>query len=161
MHSIEVEDMASALLEYDNGAHGSVHCNTVEVPSDVRLELYGERGALVLTDGQLTYTRQQMPISESIRSDKTMFSSPRFQEGPVDVEHHLGSHADAIDDFARAVLEGREPAVTGEEGTRSLELIAAIILSSCTGQVVELPVDRQAYDDLLEELTARRGLFRS
>jgi UDP-N-acetyl-2-amino-2-deoxyglucuronate dehydrogenase len=161
MHSIEVEDMASALLEYDNGAHGTVHSNAVQAPSDLRLELYGDRGALVLADQQLIYSRQQVPISEFTRSEKKMFSRPVFQEELVEVEHRGSIHADAIDDFARALLEGREPAVTGEEGTRSLELIAAIILSSCTGQVVDLPIDRQAYDDLLEELTARRSLFRS
>ena len=90
-----------------------------------------------------------------------MFSGPVFEEEVVDVQHRQARHEDAIDDFARAVLEGHEPAVTGEEGTRSLELIAAIILSSCTGQVVDLPVDRQAYDELLLELTARRSLFRN
>ena len=161
MHSIEVEDMASALLEYDNGAHGTIHCNAVQAPSDLQLELYGDDGALVLGDQQLTFSRQQVPLSEFTRSEKRMFSRPVFQEELVAVEHRGASHSDAIDDFARAVLEGREPAVTGEEGTRSLELIAAIILSSCTGQVVDLPVDRQAYDDLLKELTARRRLFRS
>ena len=37
MHDIEVEDSASALLEYErereNGAHGFLHCSTVQAPS--------------------------------------------------------------------------------------------------------------------------------
>ena len=61
---------------------------------------------------------------------------------------------------ARALRGGRDPAVTGEEGIKSLELIAAIYLSSCRGRPVRLPVDRSEYDELLEELTARRQLIR-
>ena len=33
-------------------------------------------------------------------------------------------------------------------------------MSSCRGEAVRLPVDRGAYDELLEELTAHRALVR-
>ena len=41
-HDIEVEDAASALLEYEDGGHGMVHCDTVQFPSQEQLELWGE-----------------------------------------------------------------------------------------------------------------------
>lgn len=35
-HTIEVEDYASALLEYADGVHGTLHCNTIQAPNLVR-----------------------------------------------------------------------------------------------------------------------------
>jgi len=68
-------------------------------------------------------------------------------------------HRGVFEDFARAVREGRPPLVTGEEGRKSLELVNAVLLSSYLGRWVELPVDRDAYDEMLRELRAgrRRG----
>ena len=65
----------------------------------------------------------------------------------------MGStHRPAIDDFARAIIEDREPAITGEDALGSQELVAAITLSGCRGEQVSLPVDRAEYDALLAEL---------
>ncbi len=41
------------------------------------------------------------------------------------------THTPCFDDFCRALLDGGEPLVTGEEGARSQELVAAITLSGC------------------------------
>ena len=57
-----------------------------------------------------------------------------------------------IRDSCKAIQEGRDPLVTGEEGARAQELVAAITLSGCTGKKVELPVDRAEYDELMESL---------
>ena len=47
-------------------------------------------------------------------------------------------HTLQVQDFADAVLTGREPAVTGRDARASLAIIAAIYESSRTGKVVEL-----------------------
>jgi predicted dehydrogenase len=49
-------------------------------------------------------------------------------------------HVRQIQDFLQAILEDREPAVTGEEARKSLELILAIYHSSRTGGPVSLPL---------------------
>jgi len=43
------------------------------------------------------------------------------------------AHYWQLQDFVRAVREGRDPLVTGEEGRRSMELIEAIRLSTDSG----------------------------
>ena len=68
------------------------------------------------------------------------------------------AHVPAFADFADAILQDRDPAITGEDGGRSQELIAAITLSGCRNKQVHLPVDRQEYDDLMEELKVARKL---
>ncbi|MDV6276773.1 Gfo/Idh/MocA family oxidoreductase, partial [Rhodococcus erythropolis] len=47
-------------------------------------------------------------------------------------------HTLQVQDFADAVLSGREPAVTGRDARASLAIIAGIYESSRTGKVVEL-----------------------
>jgi predicted dehydrogenase len=43
-----------------------------------------------------------------------------------------------IQDFIEAIRDDREPAVTGREAVKSLEIIQAIYESSRTGETVEL-----------------------
>jgi predicted dehydrogenase len=43
-----------------------------------------------------------------------------------------------IEDFVGAIRDGREPAVTGRDAVRSLEIVEAIYASSRTGTTVEL-----------------------
>ena len=160
MHDIEVEDSASALLEYENGAQGMVHCNTMQAPSQTRIELWGELGGVVLTDDEITYHR----LDVSLRRFSDMGSqaaTPDVSQAPFGLAVTSANHADTIGDFARAIMEDREPAAPGEEGVKSLELAAAIIYSSCREQPVELPIDRKDYDTLLDELKERRRLFTS
>jgi predicted dehydrogenase len=159
-HNVEVEDYASAVLEYGNGAHGTLHCDTVQAPNQQRMEVYGEEGALVMDDWNVTLHRLETPVQEFIDSDKSVaFVAPGSQSETFEFEPVDGSgHVPAIDDFSRALLEGREPAITGEDGSRSQELVAAITLSGCRRRKVALPVDRAEYDDLHAELRRTRRL---
>ena len=160
MHDIEVEDSASALLEYENGAQGMVHCNTMQAPSQTRIELWGERGGVVLTDDEITY--HKLDVSLRLFSDMGgPAATPDVSEAPFGLAVTSANHADTIEDFARAIIEDRAPAAPGEEGVKSLELAAAIIYSSCRGQPVTLPIDRKDYDALLDDLKERRHLFTS
>ncbi len=156
-HSIEVEDYATALLMYANGGHGVLHCSTAQAPNQQRLTLWGERGALIMEDWRITLKTLETPVQQFIDTDKTVaFVSPSDTTATFEFEAVGSTHVPAIDDFARAIQEGREPAVTGEDALRSQELVAAITLSAFRGEQVRLPVDRAEYDALLAGLQ-RRG----
>jgi predicted dehydrogenase len=49
-------------------------------------------------------------------------------------------HLKQIQDFVTAIKKGRKPAVDGEEGRKSVEIILAIYRSSWTGRRVSLPL---------------------
>ena len=152
-HDIEVEDYATALLSYAGGGHGVVHCSTAQAPNQQRLALWGERGALVMEDWRITLRTLDTPVQQFIDTDKTeAFVSPSDTEATFEFAAADSTHAPAIDDFAHAIIEGREPAITGEDALRSQELVAAITLSGCRGERVRLPVDRSEYDALMAEL---------
>lgn len=83
---------------------------------------------------------------------------PGSQSETFEFESVGSTHVHAFDDFSCALLEGREPAVTVEDGSMSQELVAASTLSTCRGKRVILPVDRGEYDALLEKLRHARRL---
>lgn len=47
-------------------------------------------------------------------------------------------HTKQIQDMAEAVLEGRQPMITGEEAKKALDIVLAIYESSRTGREVRI-----------------------
>ena len=159
-HDIEVEDFATAALIYEGGGHGTLHCTTSQAPNHQRLELWGNEGALIMDDWQVTLHRLQTGVDDFIQNDKSpTYDSPGSTAETFTFRPVGRTHAPAIDDFARAIIEDRDPAITGEDGLRSQEIVAAVTLSGCRNKRVQIPVDRAEYDALLSELVAARRLI--
>lgn len=152
LHDIEVEDEAFATVEYANGAHGYLYASTTEAPSHELFEICGDRGKLMLQGETLRFWSIDEPIREHSRGAATMWGGPKAEETAVEIPEGGGRHMDITGNFCRAILNGEPLIAPGEEGIRAVELINGIILSSNTGAPVDLPVDRAAYDSLLESL---------
>jgi len=157
-HKIEVEDYASALLEYDNGFLATLTCDTVQAPLKQRMEIYGEKGAIIMDDWNVSIHRLKTPLQEFMDNAPGMFVSPESLEEKFDLTEIDNTHAPAIDDFCRSIIDDREPEITGEEGSKAQELVSAIIMSGCTGQRVSLPVDRAEYENVLKSLVKSKRL---
>jgi predicted dehydrogenase len=154
-HTIAVEDMVEALFEYDSGAVARLACNTIDFTGSSRFEVWGYRAIVVVDSWGLRIARPDVPGDEFIRSSGKAWGEPVTAQEIIEPEKPLlTGHTAVIYDFSQALLEGRPPAVTGQEGRNSLELANAIVLSSRRGKVVELPLDRAEYDELLAELQA-------
>lgn len=158
-HNVEVEDYATAVMEFQGGGHGTLHCTTAQAPNHQRLEIWGERGALIMDNWALTLYRTGTSVTDFIENNKDVaFTSPDVETETFEFESVLSTHVPAIDDFARAILEDREPAITGEDGLHAQELVAAVTLSGCRDKLVRLPVDRAEYDALMDQLRTTRRL---
>lgn len=155
-HAIECEDVAQALLEYSNGAPGYIYFSTVEAGSPQRTEIAGDRGALELTRDYLTIRRFAAPLSEYRATVQEMWSQPQVQSETLHLPGDGGGHLAVYRDLAAAIAEGRRPRCDAREARMSLELANAVIYSGITGQPAALPLDRQAYDALLDDLRAGR-----
>src|SRR5439155_2568707 len=155
-HDIEVEDTASALLDYGGGYTGYLNTKTAQWPGTMRLELSGEYGQLVVEDDRLRLYRLARPLPESLRSGP-IFERPagRWEDVPLDPVGERG-HAEVVRRFAHAVREGTPPVADGLDGLQALELSNAVLLSGYTGQRVTMPLDRRAYDAFLAEKRAGR-----
>ncbi len=158
-HDIEVEDFATAAMTYEGGGHGTLHCSTSQAPNHQRLELWGNEGAIIMDDWSVTLHRLDTTVDDFINQDRSpTYGSPASTAETFTFEPVGGTHVPAIDDFASAIIEDREPAITGEDGLKSQEIVAAVTLSGCRNKQVDIPVDRAEHDALLAELVSSQRL---
>ena len=150
-HQIEVEDEASALLEYANGATGFLHASVNEVPGGVLMEFAGEKGKLSISNGKPRFWSLSTPVQEFVVSTDQMWARPESKEEEVPVEEGEAHHGLIIRNFCGAILRGEVRMTPGEEGIHSLELINAILLSGAKKKPVDLPLDRGEYDAFIEK----------
>src|SRR5690606_13451268 len=99
-----------------------------------RLEVYGEKGSLILEGGRLS----QINIQGMEQTDKGEQSgeSVTGSSDPMAISHE--PHRRQIEDFATAVRENRVPLVDGREGRKSVQLIEAIYRSARSNQPVRI-----------------------
>lgn len=153
-HNIEVEDDVTAFFEYADGAAGVFITSTGEAPGTNRLEIAGELGKLVLEQGKLTFTRNDISMLEFSKTATTGFTRPQSSVAEIPTEPASGQHQEIVRNFVGAILDGTPLIAPGEEGLRSVELANAILYSSLIDRTVDLPLDSAAYELKLGELIA-------
>jgi UDP-N-acetyl-2-amino-2-deoxyglucuronate dehydrogenase len=131
---IEVEDTAVAVVEYENGAIGTITGATSVYPGiPRRFEINGTEGSIVLTEDTITLWEikgePKVEIEEKKRgmnssSDPTAFG--------------IEGHVLQFEDMADALINNREPKVNQYEGKKPVEIILAIYESEKTGKKVYL-----------------------
>jgi len=155
LHDTEGEDAVSAVLDYANGAQAVFQANTIEFPGGLQYDICGTRG-IISCHETLRIGRANVPVDEFIQESDQPFGKPECEWQPIEVPEsdQPTGHAALVSDFARAIIEDRDPFAPGRQAVNSLELANAMILSSKRGKPVTLPIDRKEYDDLLAELIA-------
>jgi predicted dehydrogenase len=106
----EVEDSSAALFEFESGARGLLTVTHAAIEPQDTLDIFGSDGSVhvrVLNEGTL-----EVRTSDGVRRE----SHPTREN----------THQPLIDDFSRAVLEGRVPAVTGDVGLEVARVIEDI-----------------------------------
>jgi len=150
-HKIEVEDTASALLTYPNGATGYITTNTFEFPPVSLFQFVGDRAVLEIRDGKLRLGVSSPGAVEFIHSTKEAWSFPVAAWTDVEVRDRPHGHRFITENFIAAVLDGEDIIATGEASRDSLELANAITVSSAQGKEVDLPLKRSLFDNLLKK----------
>jgi predicted dehydrogenase len=140
---IECEDNAVAALRWSNGALGVLSVSiSIEPTLGSRITVSGDRG---FTVSVLEHPEGRMGVNDvwTIAGEEEEMRAVYERERAA-AEHHFRPfpicHKWQLQDFLDAIREGRDPLVTGEEGRRSMELIAALRRSHETGAEVRLPL---------------------
>jgi predicted dehydrogenase len=135
LHEIEVEDTAVAMLEFANGALGTLEATTAAYPGYARrLELTGSEGTVVLDGDSLTRVDLR-----TVRDDERPTGPAPLSEGAASpVVADATAHRRLFEDFIRALTTHTAPVCDGLEGRRSVELIEAIYRSSREHQSIDL-----------------------
>jgi predicted dehydrogenase len=153
-HDIEVEDDVTAYMEFPGGATAVFIASTGEAPGTNRLEIAAERGRLVYENDQLSFARNDVPMSEFSRTAQNGFAKPPAALVPLPVSGHGDQHVGILRNFADAILNGAPLIAPADEGIHSVELANAMLYSTFTGKTVELPLDGIAYERHLQALIA-------
>jgi len=121
-----VEDSAAAILRFESGAIGLLDVGYSYHAYGGTLELLGSKASFV-AHGTL----------QQIGTYRTWFRAGRT-DNPVDIRHGQfdGCYVAAIEEFADAIEQRRQPAITAADGVRNVELLEAIYESARTDRTV-------------------------
>jgi UDP-N-acetyl-2-amino-2-deoxyglucuronate dehydrogenase len=149
---IEVEDTAIAVVRFKSGGLGTILVSNSQRPGFYgKIHVHGENGASVgvQTDGGSPFVSGvtqfvDPPFNDVWTVPSEMHLLKDWQEddearcGSIDIMTHY--HKLQIRDFLYSILEDREPAVTGREGRKHVELFTAIYRSQRDGRPVKFPL---------------------
>jgi predicted dehydrogenase len=156
LHPIETEDTVQAMLEWSDGALGALHISTAEAGQPQRLDVMGTYGSLQIGRDGLLFHQFETDLREFVPHSPEPFAAPEKRPVPLELESGAGDHLSVYRNLHQAILRGAPLLADGIAGRMSLELANAMIFSSYTHREVELPLDRQAYVALLEDLKMHR-----
>ena len=136
LHRIEVEDTAVAVLEFANGALGTLEAATSAYPGySRRIELTGSEGTIVLDGDRLSAVDLRDGSGGSSGSGRSSGSTVSASS-PIVAD--ASAHQRVVEDFIRAMAAKTPPCCDGRDGRKSVALIEAIYASSRTGEPVQL-----------------------
>jgi UDP-N-acetyl-2-amino-2-deoxyglucuronate dehydrogenase len=135
LHSLEVEDTALALLEFESGARASFEATTAAYPGyPRRVELTTSEGTVVMEHDRVVAVDLRTSV-EGLLPD-VQPDANRSASSPVVSD--VRGHQQLIEDFVAAVRDGRDPLCSGVEGRRSVAVVEGIYESARTGRPVEV-----------------------
>jgi predicted dehydrogenase len=135
-HQIEVEDTSLAALRFSSDALGLIVSSTAVFPGFAqRLEITGTEGTVTIEDGVIVRRGFRHGPAEPA-GEPPAAGSAATGSNPAALDS--ASHAAQIADLLAAIEEGREPAISGEDGRAALEIVCAVYSSARTGRAVTL-----------------------
>lgn len=142
-HNIEVEDVAYAMVEYKNGAIGLIHASTNCYPGLAeRIEVHGQHGSVILEGDRVKLWQVDATAAQEGQYGGGVMMQPTpnlhlagTKTNDTDDTSHQWhvQHRLQLDDFTKAVLDDRDPVITGEMSLEPLKIILAIYESSRNG----------------------------
>ncbi len=149
---LEVDDTAVAVIRFKNGGLGNILVSNSQNPALYgKVHIHGENGASigVQTDGGAMFIAGVSSITEPPVNDLWTVSGEedmleKWKKDDADFFNSVDSmyyfHNQQIKDFLDAVLNDKEPLISGLDGRRTVELFTAIYRSTATNLPVKFPL---------------------
>jgi UDP-N-acetyl-2-amino-2-deoxyglucuronate dehydrogenase len=130
---IEAETNAAAIIRFENGALGTITGTTLARGSmPQRVLICGTEGSASFEINDITSFETTRPFEydgeEPIAASKSDGNAASDPKNIADEFHKMN-----IKDFSLAVLEGRQPAVTAEDGLRLVKVLSGIYTKAAVG----------------------------
>ena len=133
----EVEDLSVSVMEYP-GALATVTASVVHHGEDQKLVFQCEKARISAPYD--CFCSQPMPNGFPLKTSDKDFEQKAADYlaslPPLPYEHHAGQ----LDNVLTAIENGLQPAITGEDGRRTIELITAIYKAGSSRLPVEFPL---------------------
>ena len=133
----EVEDLSVAIMRYP-ASLATVTSSVVH---------HGEEQQLIfqcadacISAPYRAYASISKPNGFPTRNEELEEKLTALNDSLPEIEYE--GHPGQIDDILSAIEQGREPAITGLDGRRTIELITGIYKSGATGAAAKLPIDK-------------------
>jgi predicted dehydrogenase len=124
---VEVEDMIVCTLRYDNGAIGCIEASScAQGRGSAADRIYGSEGQIVLGTPLKVYTTREM---EGLKPN---------QWNEITLEQTYDLRTKYVEEFAEAVLSGKEPPITGKDGYAALKVVVTAYKSGQTHTPISL-----------------------
>ena len=140
VHAYKSEDSAVVMLFFENGALGTVDtffCIPDNSSKNV-LELYGSKGS-ILANGTIGQgpAGQMKAFLEQDSKDYDAQQARSEGDDTVIAPEPVNTYQAEIEEFSQAIIDNREPLISGELGLRSQKILTACYESARSGMVVE------------------------
>jgi UDP-N-acetyl-2-amino-2-deoxyglucuronate dehydrogenase len=134
-HTMEAEDIVNALVTYDNGATGVIQASTAFWPGFTeRIEVHGSKGSAIITGDRLTTWAVEGDSGEGVPLQEGSDDSGAADPMAIPIENLKRGFAD----FAKAVENGQDPLITGEEGYHALAIVLGVYDAAREGRRIRL-----------------------
>ena len=133
----EVEDLSVSVMEYP-GALATVTASVVHHGEDQKLVFQCEKARISAPYDVFASIPQPngFPLKVSDEAFEKRAAEYLASLPPLRYEHHTGQ----LDNVLTAIEKGEKPAITGEAGRRTIELITAIYKAGSSRQPVDFPL---------------------
>ncbi|HHT26687.1 MAG TPA: Gfo/Idh/MocA family oxidoreductase [Firmicutes bacterium] len=134
--TIEVEDLAVALLQFANGGVGVIEASTCIAPGyPKKLEIHGSLGGAIVQDDVITASTG---IPEGPELDEAKASHGHVANFADPMAISFLGHERQISDFIHVIHHGGTLAITGEEARKSVQIVTAVYEAAKSGTTVTL-----------------------
>ena len=127
---IETEDSAAAIVEFENGAVGTIEATSASNINWLsRLSFFGTEGGIEITNDKLSFVEMKdKSLETSIR--ERLETAVAHKPAAVGKKYYGTGHGAQLADFIEAVRARREPGVTLESAAETARAILAIYESA-------------------------------
>lgn len=166
---IEVEDSAVAIMRFKSGAIGQFFVSNSQKPGFYgKIHIHGSNGASIgaQTEGGSPFvagltTEVDPPINDlwTVPGEEKLLKNWQNEDRKFASEVNIMTyyHQLQISSFLNAIMENRDPLITGEEARKSVELFTAVYRSQRDRQPIKFPlkpeVDRDDFDGRLSYIS--------